>query len=141
MAMEHRWGKRESVDVEVILDARPHGFTHGRVRNASASGLFVETGARFLLHRRVHVIITLRQGAVTAVHHLLALVTRHAANGVGLAFHEFRPEAVAALRAAARTELGDTARRRALPAAVSALDASRFESDTPAQAYGGSPKN
>lgn len=141
MAIEHRWGGREDMDVEVILDARPHGFARGRVRNASASGLFVETEARFLLHRRVHVIVALRQGAVTAVHHLLALVVRHATNGVGLAFHELRPEAVAALRAAAHVELGDRTRRRALPAAVSALDACRFESDTPVQAYGGSPQN
>lgn len=113
MAMEHRWGKRVDMDVEVILDIRPHGFAHGRVRNASASGLFVETDVRLARHRRVQVIFTLRQGTVAVVQRLSLLVTRCTADGIGLAFHEIRPGTIAALHAAVRVRHGETACRRA----------------------------
>ncbi len=137
--MEHRWGKRVDMDVEVILDTRPHGIVHGRVRNASASGLFVETDVRLALHRRVHVIVTLRQGAVTAVQRLSALVVRCAGGGVGLAFHEVRPDAMTALRAAARVVPGVASRGRAYPALINLPDALQDGIDVPAQLYGGTP--
>ena len=41
--LEHRWGERISLDIPVEISASGRHLGHGRLRNASISGGFVET--------------------------------------------------------------------------------------------------
>jgi len=40
--LEHRVGQRKPFDIEVIVDAGPAGTVHGRMRNVSLAGVFLE---------------------------------------------------------------------------------------------------
>lgn len=97
MNLEHRWGQRRTLDTEVILDARPRGTGRARVRDASTSGLFVETPFALPIHSRVRVVFVTHTPSVARIHRLEAIVVRRAAGGLGLMLTEFDPQAWAAL--------------------------------------------
>lgn len=97
MNLEHRWGQRRKLDTEVILDARPRGTGRARVRDASTSGLFVETALALPIHSRVRVVFVTHTPSVARIHRLEAIVVRQAPAGLGLMFTEFDPQAWAAL--------------------------------------------
>lgn len=60
--MEHRWGTRVDLDTPAEIST-PTGFAvSGSVRNASVSGAFVETRARFALLSRISVHALGREG-------------------------------------------------------------------------------
>lgn len=100
--LEHRWGTRCAVNVPVRLDARPQALSFGRLRNASASGTFVETGLRPPLWTRVIVELAWGQWRRSEPQRVAAYIVRHDENGCGLEWCEFAPEPVLALMLAAR---------------------------------------
>jgi hypothetical protein len=117
--MEHRWGRRTSLWTTVRLRSEI-GAADGRVRDASASGAFVETGLRITAGSRVEIEF---RGAWIA-----AIVVRADEGGLGLEWHEFAPAAVVAT-----LERIDELRQlkedygRILPMVIpSALDSSRY---------------
>lgn len=83
--MEHRWGRRTSLWTTVTLRTNL-GNTSGRVRDASASGAFVETTSRVVAGSRVEIEF---RGAWISAH-----VVRTEAHGLGLEWHEFAPPPV-----------------------------------------------
>jgi hypothetical protein len=80
--MEHRWGRRTSLWTAVTLRT-DLGNANGRVRNASASGAFIETPCRVTPGSRVDIEF---RGAWLSAH-----VVRTDDDGLGLEWHEFAP--------------------------------------------------
>jgi hypothetical protein len=83
--MEHRWGRRTSLWTAVRLRSEV-GAADGRVRDASASGAFVETALRITAGSRVEIEF---RGSWIA-----AFVVRTDECGLGLEWHEFAPASV-----------------------------------------------
>jgi hypothetical protein len=98
--MEHRWGIRESIDLDVLIN---HGLRPpicGRLRNISLSGLFVATpSARPPLNAGVELVFVQQERGFVRIHRLEATVTRRVEDGVGLMFSQFHPGELSALRA------------------------------------------
>ncbi len=95
--MEHRWGTRHPLNVAVRLDARPHLLAFARLRNASASGAYLETAVALPLMTRVHVELewqNLRRGEP---HRIAACVIRTDREGVALEWCDFAPMPILAL--------------------------------------------
>lgn len=85
--LEHRWGKRESIGVEVGLHRVGRQPLRGRSLNISTSGIFVATfGQDLTLHAQVELVLVFSDSSVTRIKRLEAMVVRLADNGVGLAF-------------------------------------------------------
>jgi hypothetical protein len=83
--MEHRWGRRASLWTAVQLRSEHEGAS-GRVRDASASGAFVETRLRATPGSRIDIEF---RGAWIA-----ASVVRTDEDGIGLEWYEFAPAAI-----------------------------------------------
>lgn len=83
--MEHRWGRRTSLwtPVQIRSDA---GTVRGRVRDASASGAFIETELRVDAGSRVEIEF---RGVWLA-----ACVVRTDVEGFALEWYEFAPPAI-----------------------------------------------
>ena len=92
--MEHRYGTRYRVDVEVYVHTGQGAVASiGRLTEVSVSGGFVKT------HLPAHVItlISLRTrvpGINRAIPNIQGYVVRRAATGVGIEWLEFAPELV-----------------------------------------------
>lgn len=97
MSMEHRWGMRRPLGIDVIVDYRPAAMGHGRVADASVSGLFVKTSLQLPLHARVKLAFGTREPGATRLHRLEAVVVRSTPDGVGLMYLQFNPREHAAL--------------------------------------------
>jgi hypothetical protein len=57
--MEHRWGQRVQVGMNVRLSCLPYAIGSGRLRDVSVSGAFIETNLRIPLLARMQVEIDL----------------------------------------------------------------------------------
>jgi hypothetical protein len=92
--MEHRWGTRYKVDVEVYIHTCQGAVaTIGRLTEVSVSGGFVTT------HLPAHTIAlvslpTRLAGLNRAIRNIEGYVVRRAATGVGIEWLEFAPELV-----------------------------------------------
>lgn len=89
MAMEHRWGRRISVDVGVSVQYRPLGRVRGRLRNLSSSGAFVQTSHPLPTNARVEIVIATGTDGTAQIHRLEGVVVRTAKTGVGVMFFQF----------------------------------------------------
>lgn len=88
--MEHRWGKRVAVELDVRIFATPASAGWGRLRDISISGGYVETALR------VPVLSTLSLTVPgTGVIH--ASVVRNDVEGVGVEWFDGQSQVVAAL--------------------------------------------
>jgi hypothetical protein len=83
--MEHRWGRRTALWTSVQLRSESGG-ARGRVRDASASGAFIETSLRVAAGSRLEVEF---RGAWIA-----ASAVRSDVDGMGLEWNEFAPPAI-----------------------------------------------
>lgn len=98
MGMEHRWGIRRPIDLDVMVDCHSRGALRGRIRNISSGGLFVATGAASPpVHAGVNLAFTLRTNGLIRISRIEAVVTRVAEDGFGLMFSQFNPRALAAV--------------------------------------------
>lgn len=97
MSMEHRWGMRRPLGIDVIVDYRPAAMGRGHIADASVSGLFVKTSLLLPLHARVKLIFAVREDGVTRLHRLEAVVVRSTSDGVGLMYLQFNPREHATL--------------------------------------------
>jgi len=117
--MEHRWGERVLMDQPARLDARPNLIAVGRLRNASLSGGYVETGASVPLGTRLHVELEWIYWSRTEQCRVPAYVVRSDENGLGLEWCDFAPRWIAlVITAHSPTSYG--ARDGQLPVSVAA---------------------
>ena len=104
--MEHRWGNRVPVRLDVRLVCRPLAIGTGNVRDVSVSGAFIETDLELpiLAHVRVQ----------ASDFDIAAHVVRVDSNGVGVEWCALAPWCVADLQMLAM-------RRQAAPRAAVAI--------------------
>jgi hypothetical protein len=138
--MEHRWGGRQRLTLDVLLDCRPLAYGRGRVRDASVSGVFVETTISAPPHARVAVVFTTTDheaatapslargprlnpiGAVTRLYRIEAQVARVAADGLALAWGELNPPGYRELLELAQPAVPKTAHAVHAPAPSAARE-------------------
>ncbi len=95
--MDHRWGKRIPVDIEVRLACGSGVIGRGRLANVSSSGAFVRGDLAIPLLSRLRVTAEVRTTRGTHRLEASAFVTRHAPNGTGLEWLDLAPAALAEL--------------------------------------------
>ncbi|MGH8169048.1 MAG: PilZ domain-containing protein [Steroidobacteraceae bacterium] len=95
--MEHRWGTRHLLDASVRLDGRPHLLTFARLKNASASGAYVETRAAPPMLTRVWVELEWHLCRRDDSNRVAAYVVRTDERGMGLEWCDLAPRAILAL--------------------------------------------
>lgn len=93
--MEHRWGIRQPLEVDVKLYVGPGRPLTGRLLNASSSGGYVATSVTLPIMTRVHV--TLGWDSAQSGDRIAAYVVRSDSRGIGLEWQEFAPVPVLAL--------------------------------------------
>ncbi len=98
MAIEHRCGVRRVIDVRVFVAVRSFGVVKARARNISIGGLYVQATASIPQNARVDVVFVRRHHNIYRLYRLPAVVMRGAADGAGVMFSEFNPNAFYALR-------------------------------------------
>lgn len=95
--MEHRWGLRYGLDMPVRLERLPNLVAFARLRNVSASGAYIETGAAPTLDSRVLLELGCRVDAGSERCRVAAHVIRRDEHGVGIEWCEFAPRPVLTL--------------------------------------------
>src|SRR5271157_2411766 len=83
-AMEHRWGKRVSVDIPVRLRCRASAVVEARIVNISRSGALIRTNLPLTVMARVD--IYLNEDAISS------FVTRVESSGIGVEWCESSSE-------------------------------------------------
>ena len=86
--MEHRWGRRISLDAAVCLSSRA-GLIHGQLTNVSLSGAYVKTNTP--VPPMSHTCLELQGSNNTATWPTKAWIVRVDQEGVGLEWWEFSP--------------------------------------------------
>jgi hypothetical protein len=93
--MEHRWGPRVPVDIDVHLErAAPGGSPlsgSGHVRDISVSGAFVETDLQIPLQAALRITFEAPSPEPVASQSLPAFVMRKDSTGVGIEWSELAP--------------------------------------------------
>ncbi len=111
--MEHRWGQRIDLGLTVHLAASGDSGP-GRLRDASISGGFIETGSALPLYTNLGIVVLLGTGAAQRAVELPACVTRLARDGVGVEWRDMAcPTLLALLRESGSEFAHLTARDRA----------------------------
>lgn len=95
--MEHRWGIRQPLEVDVKFYVRPAHPVTGRLLNASSSGGYVATSVTMPIMTRVHVTLGWDDPQRGSRDRIAAYVVRSDARGIGLEWQEFAPAPVLAL--------------------------------------------
>lgn len=113
--MEHRWGERIDLDLQVRLDARPGALATGQLRNVSLSGAYVRTAARIPPLTRLYLELERQCRSRGEPNRIPAYVSRADGQGVALEWCEFAPAAIHGL-------LADAAVRNAESGSVTAPD-------------------
>jgi hypothetical protein len=89
LPVERRSGARRSLSVEALIRHPSGQMRHGRIRDASLGGLFVETQTS-RLKANTHVALAFVQaGSGRRVRGLRAVVARRSKTGIGLRIKEF----------------------------------------------------
>jgi hypothetical protein len=110
--MEHRWGKRSSVDVPVTLHLGSGAAVRGRIANLSLSGALVLADIRIRVFSQVIVELEDSLWSDSGTPHVAAYVAREAREGLGLEWTDFSPSPIAELLSrATATLLADVASR------------------------------
>lgn len=85
--IEHRWGRRKSIALDVQILRGRRRPVRGRSRDVSSSGMFVAAPvAALAMHAQVELVMTLRDRDMTRIKRIAAMVARLGEDGVGLTF-------------------------------------------------------
>ena len=99
-ALNHRWGHRLSVDIDVQLLCPPRMTGLGRLTDMSVSGAFVETDLDLPLLSAIRVLSELRNGHENFESHTAtAYVVRRSRAGIGIEWLQLAPALVRAILA------------------------------------------
>lgn len=92
--MEHRWGRRVPVQLNVGLRIEPLAATSAVMRDISVSGAFIATPLPPPVFSQVHVELMLTYENRQERYELPAYVVRHTADGIGIEWAELAPAAI-----------------------------------------------
>jgi len=95
--MEHRWGSRLAVDVEVRLVCGRNVIASGRLRDVSMSGAFIETDLQPLLLAPLRVQADIERWGTTERLQIPSWVVRRDVSGIGVEWHALGPPGVGEL--------------------------------------------
>ncbi len=88
--MEQRWNVRMPVHTHVSICCPDEGMVHGRTRDLSFEGMYVETSPeKVTSHTFLEVEFVVRDGAKYTPVRVPAMLARTTADGVGLVFPEY----------------------------------------------------
>jgi hypothetical protein len=92
--MEHRWGERIKVDIQVQIAAPPLSLRPAQIANLSLSGACIKADYDLRALSRVEVVIAipLKPGGDTS--RISAYVTRNNKGGIGVEWCEYAPPVV-----------------------------------------------
>ena len=93
--MEHRWGRRVRVDVDVQILADPASAGWGRLRDISISGGFIATALRVPVLSALE--LTVQAAGHATVRIVSAVVVRSDVGGVGVEWLDGESDVIAAL--------------------------------------------
>jgi hypothetical protein len=110
--MDHRWGERFSFDLTVKVAARQHAVRPGRLTDLSVSGAKIQISADLRPLTRIQVAIALPSRLSQPTPVVSGYVTRRFADGVGIEWSEFAPDAVRELLKAARAHRNELLARQ-----------------------------
>ena len=103
--MEHRWGQRVPLRLDVSLKVEPAGSFHGHTRDVSLSGAFVDMPLHQLpLWTRVRVELEGVCRADGTARKFSAFVARRTPEGIDIEWRAFAPPAIRRLLTAKLTE-------------------------------------
>src|SRR5690606_36715764 len=89
-----------SIDAGVIIDSRPAGLVHGRIRNISVGGMFVRMRPiPGMTNDRVKIVFVRHDRGVCRIYRLPAVIVRWTRDGAGLMFSELTSNSFYALLA------------------------------------------
>ena len=110
--MEHRWGRRVPLGITTILSGISFGVLHGRLRDASISGAFVEVpnGPGPMTH--LTIALKPRDGKSQKI---AAFVVRSDSEGIALEWSQLAPSALVTMIADARRKGRKAPARTAVP--------------------------
>ena len=86
--LEHRWGERISLDIPVEISASGRHLGHGRLRNASISGGFIETSLEQPVFFNLVVTLPALAGCTALPGDLAASVVRRDAAGFAVEWRD-----------------------------------------------------
>lgn len=112
--MEHRWGRRVSLQVPVQLISDGAAPALGHLENLSVSGAFVRTGWHGPLGARIELEVLPKASREQKPHRVLAHVIRSTHEGTALEWCELAPHPVRLLLARASAPLACATRAEAL---------------------------
>lgn len=114
--MEHRCGSRHPLAGGLVLYARDAVPVAATLREASISGMFVETAPQaFYCNSVIDIEMTLPATAGLRTYRWKAMVIRKTAEGIGLMFDRVRPPAITRLMASAEAGFVAVAARNVVP--------------------------
>jgi hypothetical protein len=109
--MEHRWGQRVKLNVPVHLATPSGAGSPARLRDASISGGFLETGLELPVGAKVSVVLLVGSGTARRAVEVPACVTRKAAGGVGIEWRDMASPPILALLRASGADLAHLTER------------------------------
>jgi hypothetical protein len=92
--MEHRWGERFPVELDVRLHSDATTLLESRLTNASVSGALLNTEVRLPVFCHVILEFDVARRSGVARQRVPAYVVRHAPDGLGLEWQEFAPRPI-----------------------------------------------
>jgi len=85
MGMEHRWSERKPINMDVTLYYEPIGRVHGKTRNISLEGMFIETHGTYLPPKaELEVSFVTHEGNRERAHKVPAYVVHGGDKGIGI---------------------------------------------------------
>jgi hypothetical protein len=90
--MEHRWGNRIEIDLEVEIFCFKEPLGHGRMKNVSVSGAFIETDVPLRPMNAIRLIDTGYSKRRGGENYLSGYVSRCTGRGMGLAWWDLAPD-------------------------------------------------
>jgi hypothetical protein len=92
--MEHRWGKRLTVDLAIRVAGRPYNVRQARLLDLSASGGYLKVSGDLRLLSRIQIALAFPSRLTHPTPMVAAYVTRKGKDGVGVEWCEYAPRAV-----------------------------------------------
>ena len=95
--MEHRWGKRVECRIPVLVEAALHGRIVAHATDVSLSGAFLRTRTAHRLRVSIVIEVDLGSAMPDQYRRITGYIVRKTAEGVGLEWIEFAPQAIRSL--------------------------------------------
>ena len=85
MGMEHRWSERKPINMDVTMYYEPIGRIHGKTRNVSLEGMYIEIDGTYVPDQvELEISFVTQEGTQEHAHKVPAYVVHGGSNGIGV---------------------------------------------------------